>query len=91
MTYTGIINPLDLQSIFVNHFAGTVTLFGIIAIIFVLWYSTKTRMNGILTTMMIVLLLSIISSYYVSLKVMLLIVTVLVVLVSMIPIINKFK
>lgn len=54
MTYSGIINPLDLQSILVGHLAGSIEVFTILALIFIAVLSAKYRMNaGIFATMVL--------------------------------------
>lgn len=41
-----MVQPLDLQTIFVNYFAGSTTLFFIIAFIFFSYMAAKFRMTG---------------------------------------------
>lgn len=52
---TGFIEPLDLQCLFVNIFAGSTELFAFLAIIFIAAASAFFRMNNAIAMMMIAL------------------------------------
>lgn len=55
MAYSGIINPLDLQSILVEHLAGSITIFVILSMIMIGYLASKFRMNSGITFMMLML------------------------------------
>jgi|WetSurMetagenome_2_1015567.scaffolds.fasta_scaffold250459_2 hypothetical protein len=46
------VQPLDLNSIFVENFAGSGVYFIIIALIFIVWGAGKFRMTGVVMGMM---------------------------------------
>lgn len=50
-----LIEPLDLQELLVNTFAGNMFIFSLIALIFITMLAAKFRMNGYLLGMIVIL------------------------------------
>ena len=52
---TTYVQPLDLQTIFVNHLAGTQKIFVFISVIIIATLAGRFRMSGVVTGVMFVL------------------------------------
>lgn len=46
MTYTGIINPLDWETILIGYFAGGIEIFIWVAFVFIGYFAAKWRFNS---------------------------------------------
>ena len=57
------VSPMDLQTIFVNIFAGDASYFAAIAIFFVICLSAFFRMNGLTLGLMLIIFLMMFSGY----------------------------
>jgi hypothetical protein len=58
------VQPLDLQTIFVNYFAGSMTIFFFIIMAVLAYLAAKFRMPNQITLIMIVLFVIFFASYY---------------------------
>lgn len=63
MAYTGIVNPLDLWTIFVNYFAGSLLIFFFVALALIVFLASRFRMTNMIVLMMVCLFIIMMKSF----------------------------
>lgn len=63
MAYTGIVNPLDLWTIFVNFFSGSLLIFFFITLALIVFLASRFRMTNMVVMMMICLFILLMKSF----------------------------